>query len=517
MIESSATFSLPVMTADRATMRGAHPPLFDRRQCYRFGRRVGILLIGLWIAFFVEPLAADTAAVQNARVILADGDFDNQPRLVHQRSESRLEDTVRWVAILLVAVVLLAGVLLLWSWRLKREIERKTVHLKSALQAAEEANLAKSRFLAGISHELRTPLNNIIGFSQLLLSRIDRYPLPETEVRFLRNIRTCGELMAGIVGKVLNIAQIEAGRVVIEEEPVDIKQLTREMYETYLPKALEKGVFLEYACDSELPPTVLSDRTRLGQVMTNLVDNAIKFTPPGGAVWLKIKREDHRLVIEVEDEGIGIAPDHQQLIFHPFEQVRLQDGSKQQGAGLGLAIVAEISQLMGGQIRLESRLKQGTCIAIQFPLVMAGEASQTTGLMENWENIRFSSANKVVAIEDNPETREYLRSLFRKLGIPLLLLENSTTAVETILNVKPSLVLLDLHVNPFDGTEVTRMLRQSKTGQSLPIVIFSADVTPDHQAASQRAGATHFLGKPLHLERLLPLLLRYLISEPKPN
>ena len=262
------------------------------------------------------------------------------------------------------SVVLIAAIVALFNINLESLFQR----LAREVDTAQRAEAAKSQFLANMSHELRTPLNGVIGMSQLL-SRTD---LDETQSRYVDIVNGCSRGLIAIVNDVLDLAKLDAGKVVLQREPFDLKAMLDALIDLHRPTAIGKGLHLAIAYPPDAPTRFISDESRLRQVVNNLIGNAIKFTSSGSVgVHIRCREIDERTValsIYVQDTGVGIPPEHQQRVFARFEQIDATSTTTTQGTGLGLSISRDLVRLLGGELTLASEPGVGTTFAFAIPL-----------------------------------------------------------------------------------------------------------------------------------------------------
>lgn len=246
------------------------------------------------------------------------------------------------------------------------ELERKVDELARTNLALYESNRLKSDFLATMSHELRTPLNSVLGFSELLQSNPQ---LPEKLRRWAGNIQSSGKQLLALINDLLDLAKIEAGKMEVNPESVSVPDLVEGVLAMYRPQAEKKNIDLRAAVESGLSPA-RQDPGKLRQILTNLVTNAIKFTPEGGRVVVRAEVDGRDLVLTVHDTGVGIAPNDQELVFEKFRQAASPMTREHEGTGLGLSIVRELSKLLGGDVTLKSELGRGSTFTVRLPLEM---------------------------------------------------------------------------------------------------------------------------------------------------
>ena len=387
------------------------------------------------------------------------------------------------------------------------ERRRQSVELKTAWRAADEATRAKSAFLANMSHEIRTPLNAILGFAQLL--RRDR-ALTEEQGRAVRTIMRAGEHLLALISDILDHAKIEAGRIAVEMATVDLDAVLQDFASMYRATAETKGLRLLVERHTETPRYVVTDETKLRQVMQNLIANAVKFTSKGGvAVRMRVapggdkEHASMRLVVEVEDSGPGIAPTELPRLFQAFEQAEAGRRSRS-GTGLGLAISRKLAVALGGTLEVTSELGTGSTFRLELPVREGTEASlkarlehrQVVALLPGTEAIR------VLVVDDEEENRAFLMALLLSTGFYARAVADGAQALSEFDAWRPQLILMDMRMPIMAGAEAIRRIRPAPGGHAVKIIAVTASAYEEDRNAARQAGADEFLSKPFRTEVL---------------
>jgi len=369
---------------------------------------------------------------------------------------------------------------------------------KQAQAAAESASRAKSNFLSDMSHELRTPLNGILGYAQILLRD---NTLSERQAAGLRVIQQSGEQLLTLINDVLDFAKIEAGKQELSLSDIPLAKFLRIIAEIISVKADQKG--LAFICDSaqDLPGGIRADEKRLRQALLNLLANAVKFTDRG-QVSLRVRFfPPSRLRFEVQDTGIGIGAHQLESIFQPFEQ----GGEAQRrlgGSGLGLAISQRFVRLMGGEIKVESRLGRGSTFWFELELpVVAAElaAPPAAGIVSGYQGPR----KKVLVVDDVAENRAVMVDMLGQIGFQMIEAASGREGLEQAQALRPDLILMDIVMPEMGGLEAACWLRQLPAQQQVPIIAVSASTSGGDQESSLAAGMNAFLPKPIDFDLLL--------------
>lgn len=379
--------------------------------------------------------------------------------------------------------------------------------INAAREAAEAANEAKSRFLATVSHEVRTPMNGVLGMAEILGREIND-PAQLTKVKL---IKESGELLINVLNDILDFSKIEAGKVELESAAFVPGEILRRVSRTYEGAARDKNISLSLVTRGDGERQRRGDETRIGQVLNNLVSNAVKFTTEGEVILTSVF-EDNEVTFEVRDTGIGMSADAVETIFDPFTQADTSITRRFGGTGLGMSITKKLVDIMGGEISIESEPSVGTKILVSLPLSIEASVS-TQGLahreVAGGQN-RSSSSGRALVIDDNGLNRTVMEYLLASLGIDAALEADGPAGIAAFAAGKYDVVFLDICMPQMDGhmvLEHLHALEKERGAEPTPIIACTANVMTHQVKAYREAGFSGCLGKPFDTEQLQEILL----------
>ena len=377
---------------------------------------------------------------------------------------------------------------------------------------AQEASRAKSEFLANMSHEIRTPMNAILGFTEILENKLQ----DKTNKKFLSNISTSGKSLLTLINDILDLSKIEAGKLDIHYQPVNLNNLLNEMQQIFSYKIDKKNLNFEIMVDTNLSHVVMLDEVRLRQILLNLIGNAVKFTDKG-SIEIKAQTNNSKseksaidLILSVKDTGIGIPKDQKKDIFESFKQMAGQDSAKFGGTGLGLAITKRLTEMMNGKISVKSEIGKGSTFYINLKNVKVhhGEIKSDAPIEIDVETVSFEKANIIVA-DDTLSNRELLRVFLESTEIGIREAINGKEAIKLAQEIHPNLILMDYKMPEMNGLQATKILKNDPELKDIPIISLSASAMKEEEKLISNYFDSH-LTKPLSKQSLFKKLMQFL-------
>ena len=397
---------------------------------------------------------------------------------------------------------------------LEERIRQRTQELEKAMHGALAASQAKSEFLANISHELRTPMNGLLGMLDLVLDS----PVGGEQREQVEIAQRCAYSLLDLLNDILDLSKIEAGRMILEKVPFDLRSVAEDCVRAQGAKAQQKGIDLrfEYAGDVT---NVTGDPLRLRQIVMNLLSNAIKFTEKGRVSVRQAVSAgaDGKLtmVLDVADTGAGIPAEKVPLIFEKFTQADSSISRKYGGTGLGLAITKRLVELQGGQIRVESRVGRGSTFTVEIPFETAPAAEPTVEpRLEQRTAVAAAKQARLLLVEDNAVNQRVVLAMLRKKNYAIDVANNGQEALDKLERATETynLILMDVQMPILDGLETTKAIRRNNNWDNLPIIAMTAHAMIGDRERCLQAGMNAYISKPVQQAGLIAVIEQYLAS-----
>ncbi len=381
------------------------------------------------------------------------------------------------------------------SERIKAEKE-----ILKAKKIAEEASEFKTRFLANMSHEIRTPMNAMIGFTELL----QETKLNNEQMNYVEIIQKSGQNLLVIINDILDLSKLQSGKMELRLDKTDLRNLINDVVSLYVMRSKEQGIVLSSNIDENIPSLVMVDNTRLSQILNNVVSNAIKFTKEGGvSIGVRLLEQFNnkaKIEFSIQDQGIGIPQDKIDSIFEDFSQIDSSLQRKTHGTGLGLSIVSNLVKLMGGEIKVDSKLNVGTTIRITIPFEIP-ETSKLNGVQQQKEYQKsIRSGTRILLCDDVELNRLLVQKILSKFDIQLVSVSNGAEAIKALENEEFDVVLMDLQMPEMDGYQVTKIVRQFS---QVPIIALTSHLLDDVRNTCLEIGMNGFISKPFKSVELI--------------
>jgi signal transduction histidine kinase/CheY-like chemotaxis protein len=377
--------------------------------------------------------------------------------------------------------------------------------LEEEKHRAEEANRAKSDFLAAMSHEIRTPMNAIVGLSDLAV----RMPLDDTLAKYMKEIKNSVASLQTIIDDILDFSKIEAGKMVVVNVPYDLNALLEHLYSMFVPIYAEKDLYLRFNLSEDLPRWTNGDESRVRQILINLLSNSAKYTREGGAkLDVSIDPQTNELVFSLRDTGIGIKEEDYSRLFRPFERLDIMKNRTTQGTGLGLPISSNFCKLMGGSLSVESVYGEGSCFTVRLPYISADGLE--TPIKEGADI--FSAPNfRVLVVDDIDINLQVAEAMLQMFDMTPSLAASGPEAIQKVTECDYDIVFMDHMMPDMDGVEATALIRaMGGRHADLPIIALTANVANNAERHFLSHGFTGFLPKPLEIASLSRCLRQYI-------
>jgi signal transduction histidine kinase/CheY-like chemotaxis protein len=472
---------------------------FGFRRALYFAHLVTLAYLGyaLWASMYVTAPAGWPQRVGIAASMYLIGLYLAATGLVTARLRDRLRQALHAARSLVDALNQKAA-----------DLQAQAAELDAARRQADEANLAKSQFLAVTSHEIRTPMNGILGTAELLMET----ELTPTQKRYVQTAHRSASALLALINDVLDLSRIENGKLRLNPADIDVRELVAEAVELVAITARDRPIELRCTVSPRLPQRVNADPLRLRQLLVNLLHNATKFTERGSVrLDIDVLAQDAAALtvrLAVTDTGIGIAPDQLGTIFEAFEQVDASSTRRHGGSGLGLAIVKDLAALMGGSVGVESELGVGSRFWVELLFARAAAAPQPPDAVDDDDEAMPS----VLVVEDDLVNQMIVEDMLKVLGCEVQVAGSGVEAVQAAARQPLDLIFMDCHMPLMDGYEATRRIRDDENAQGRrrrPIVALTADTLQSDRERCLDAGMDDFLSKPVSRAQLATTVSRW--------
>ena len=391
--------------------------------------------------------------------------------------------------------------------------------LEIALKKAEDASLAKTSFLNNMSHDIRTPMNVILGYAQLMENELNGKDIPEV-LEHLEKLQQSGNLLLSIINNVLDMARIESGRMEIDENYCRIEDVWKSLFAVFDEKARKKNISLHYTMNVE-HEHVLTDVTKVKEILVNILSNAIKYTPAGGSVMVYVDElpcdeSGYMIVrIRISDTGIGMSQDYLTKIFEAFTREKNTTKSKIAGTGLGMSIVKNYVDLLGGTIDVESELGKGSTFTVTLKHRIADERYYVKKhIEESGTGNEILEGRNILLAEDNDLNAEIAEAILERAGLRIERVENGIQCVNRILKMPAGtydMILMDIQMPKMDGYKATQTIRNlpDKDKACIPIIAMTANAFAEDKKKTMEAGMNAHLSKPLNVPELMDTIRKF--------
>ncbi|MEB3309797.1 MAG: PAS domain S-box protein [Snowella sp.] len=400
----------------------------------------------------------------------------------------------------------------------EQELRESYQQLEEINAKLTQATRLKDEFLASMSHELRTPLNSILGFSEALQENCFG-PLTEKQLKPIKSIEASGQHLLSLINDILDLSKIEAGKLELDKGPVSLTNLCEASLKFIQQQAFKKQIQLHFSIPKNIPNFVADER-RLRQILINLLNNAVKFTPNGGQVSLTVQLDSQSpqplLNFAISDTGIGIAEQDKSKLFQSFVQIDSRLARQYEGTGLGLSLVKRLVQLHGGHVTVESEVGQGSCFTVYLPYLPVNKTptlSTVTGMPPETVSLTSSLESVLILLaEDNSNNTHTITSYLEHKGYRLVCATNGEEAIALAQEKKPHLILMDIQMPIVDGLEATRRIRLNSELAQIPIIALTALAMPGDRDRCLEAGMNDYVSKPIRMKQLVTLIEEHLTA-----